>query len=111
MSKQVMTKDDGEATHDHNSSSSNNNDDDDDDDDGNNGNNNGSEENKGRETRIASTNDTDTTTKVACGLKRQCIFATHPCPALPPALTHPPLHSSPLSFPAADEVPGRERER
>ena len=66
MSKQVMTKDDGEATHDHNnsSSSSNNNDDDDDDDDddgSNNGNNNSSEENKGREARTTSTNDKDTT--------------------------------------------------
>jgi len=107
MSKQVMTKDDGEATHDHNNSSSSSNNNDDDDDDGNNGNKNSSEENKGQDTRTTSTYDTDTATK--SGLWP--IFATHQCPALPLALTHPPLHSSPLFFPSANEVPGRERGR
>jgi len=108
MSKQVMTKDDGEATHDHNSSSSNNNDDDDD-DDGNNGNNNSSEENKRRETRTA-TNDTDTTTKVACGLKGSAfLLHIHAPPSLQPSHTHPSI-PLPCRFPPRTKFRG-ESER
>ena len=48
------------------------------------------EESDDSDTRTTSTNDTHTTTQV----ERQCIFATYPCPILPPTHTHPSSSSS-----------------